>query len=491
MRKEVAAAAAITVGGAAFGVALFLRHWERQREQRLRQAKRILRKFANDCATPVSKLWNVANDLCSNMEAGLSSEESELGMLVSYIEPLPTGEEKGIYYGINLRGTNFLLIRGRLGGKNLPISELQREEVAIPSSAMDGDSTEELFDLIAVELAKFISVHSEIDGEAESRERKLGFTISFPVEEDAVSSGTAIKWRSLSVNDIVGKELTNDINQSLEKLGIDLRVFALVNDTTGDLAGGRYYSKENVAAITLGMATDVSYVESAEQVPKWHGQSPNSGEMIVNMQWGNFSSSHLPFTEFDASLDDESSNPGSRMFEKLISGMYLGEIVRRVLLKMAQETALFGDWVPPKLATPYLLRSPDMAAMHQDTSEDFETVDEKLNEIFGINNSTPMAREIVAEVCDVVAERGARLVGVGIVGIVKKLGRIANKKSVITIEGGLYEHYRVFRNYLHSSVWEVLGSDLSDNVIIENCHGGSGAGSIFLAASQTYNADSY
>lgn len=110
--------------------------------------------------------------------------------------------------------------------------------------------------------------------------------------------------------------------------------------------------------------------------------------------------------------------------------------------------------------------------------------------MFQINYSTPMAREIVAEVCDVVAERGARLVGAGIVGIVKKLGRIANKKSVVTIEGGLYEHYRVFRNYLHSSVWEVLGNDHSDNVIIENCHGGSGAGSIFLAASQTYNAGS-
>lgn len=46
----------------------------------------------------------------------------------------------------------------------------------------------------------------------------------------------------------------------------------------------------------------------------------------------------------------------SQIFEKLTSAMYLGEIVRRVLLKMAQETALFGDVVPPKLATPYQLR---------------------------------------------------------------------------------------------------------------------------------------
>lgn len=101
-----------------------------------------------------------------------------------------------------------------------------------------------------------------------------------------------------------------------------------------------------------------------------------------------------------------------------------------------------------------------------------------------------MVREIVAEICDIVAERGARLVGAGIVGILKKLGRIADKKSVITIEGGLYEHYRIFRNYLHSSVWEMLGSDLSDNVIIEHSHGGSGAGSIFLAASHSQSQDS-
>ena len=102
-----------------------------------------------------------------------------------------------------------------------------------------------------------------------------------------------------------------------------------------------------------------------------------------------------------------------------------------------------------------------------------------------IESSTTLVREMVTEICDVVAERGARLVGAGIVGIVKKMGRLANRKSVITIEGGLYEHYRIYRNYLHSTVWEMLGTDLCDNVIIDHSHGGSGAASIFLAASQT------
>lgn len=107
-----------------------------------------------------------------------------------------------------------------------------------------------------------------------------------------------------------------------------------------------------------------------------------------------------------------------------------------------------------------------------------------------ITNSTPLAREMVAEVCDIVAERGSRLAGAGLVGIIKKLGRIENKRSAVTVEGGLYEHYRLFRKYMHSSVWEMLGNELSDNVVIENSHGGSGAGAIFLAASQNVEPDS-
>lgn len=45
-----------------------------------------------------------------------------------------------------------------------------------------------------------------------------------------------------------------------------------------------------------------------------------------------------------------------QIYEKLISGMYLGEILRRVLCRMADEAALFGDTVPPKLKTPFVLR---------------------------------------------------------------------------------------------------------------------------------------
>ncbi|KAK6125365.1 hypothetical protein DH2020_040895 [Rehmannia glutinosa] len=484
MKREVVVAAAVTTAATLVGLAVFFRHWRRRSERRWRQVRRILRNLAWCSATTAAKLWDVANELACDMEAGEKGGGNNIRLLVSYLAPLPTGDEKGTFYGINLRGTNFLILRARLQGKNEPVTELHKQEIAIPTAIMaNADSTRELCDLIGLELSKFISQHSETDNEAQTRERKLGFTVSYPINEDPASSGIASKWNRLSVDDTVGKELVAEINEAFKKHGVDMRVFAVVNDTVGDLAGGRYYSKETVAAVSLGMGTNVSYIESPEQVLN---EPSNPAETVINMEWGNFNSFNLPLTEYDTSLDAESLDPGNRIFEKLISGMYLGEIVRRVLLKMAQEAALFGDSVPPKLTIPYSLRSPDMAAMHQDTSEDYEVVEEKLKEIFDINDSTPMAREIVTEICDIVAERGARLVGAGIVGIVKKMGRVENRKSVITIEGGLYDHYRIFRNYLHSSVWEILGDEHSDNVIIEHSHGGSGAGSIFLAASQTH-----
>ncbi|KAJ8545949.1 hypothetical protein K7X08_018532 [Anisodus acutangulus] len=186
----------------------------------------------------------------------------------------------------------------------------------------------ELFDCITVELGKFISMHSE---GLQGGEKNLGFTVSPTIAEVAASRETAITWKGSVFGDAV-------------------------DDTIGVLAGGRYYSKESVAAVTLGMGTNAAYIESANSVVKWPDQATKPEEIAINIQWGNFRSSHLPITEFDTSLDDESSYPGSQIFEKLISGTYLGETVRRVLLKMAQESALFGDTVPPKLAIPYLLR---------------------------------------------------------------------------------------------------------------------------------------
>ncbi|KAM0057774.1 putative hexokinase, ATPase, nucleotide binding domain-containing protein [Helianthus debilis subsp. tardiflorus] len=483
MRKEVAVAAVATVSTVVVAGVLLVR-WKKRDERRWKQTQRMFRKFANDCATPVPKLWHVAFDLVSDMQTSLSDQsQTDYVMLPSVTSSLPSGTEEGLYYGVNLREDNFLMMRARLRGRNDPITDLDREEVEIPPEVISG-TYKELFDYIALKLAVFISINTKTNPIAPKG--KMGFTVSFPLHDGPAAAGAnVIRWKSFPVNEAAGKELAKDFNEALEKHGIDLRVTTLVDATLGDLSGGRYYNRDCVAAVTLGLATNAVYVESAQFVPNGGVDKNKFGEMVIDMQWGKFNTPHLPITQFDMALDSESSNPGSRIFEKLIGGRYLGEVVRRVLLKMAKETALFGETVPDKLKTPYILRSPDMAAMHQDTSENRDAVQEKLMEVFGIASTSLAVRELVTEVCDVVAERGARLAGACIVGIMKKRGRINDKKSVVIIEGGLYEHYRVFRNLLHSSIWEMLGGALADNVIVEHAHGGSGAGAIFVAAAHS------
>ncbi|KAF5202012.1 Hexokinase-1 [Thalictrum thalictroides] len=483
-RKEVMISVAV---GAIASAALFLlRHWQKSSRRRWKRTQRFLHRFAAECSTPIMKLWHVADDLVLDMQAGLSSESERKSKLRSNVHFLPTGDDQeGLYYGLNLCVTEIQLSRVHVGGNNVQESK----SVPIPSNVTRNSSSEELFYFIAMELSKFVSTES-FEGGAK-RQNRLGFTYSLALEQDPISSGSTIKWKSFSNNDTVAKDMVDKFNKALEKYGVDMRISAMVDETIGNLIGDRNYNDNVVAAITLAMGTNAAYVETISPASNLIGPPPMSEEMVIDTRWRNFNSTHFPLTQFDIQLDAESSNPGEHNFEKLVSGMYLGEIVRRVLVKMAKETALFGDSIPPELNNPYVLRSPDMASMHQDTSENREVIGEKLREVFKINDTTPMVREIVADVCDIVVERGARLAGAGILGILKKLERIdTTQKSVVTVEGGLYQHYRLFRNYMHSGIWEMLGNEFSDSLTIQNSSGGSGIGAVFLAASQSHSIES-
>ncbi|XP_074305968.1 hexokinase-2-like [Silene latifolia] len=138
-------------------------------------------------------------------------------------------------------------------------------------------------------------------------------------------------------------DVVEELTKALRKKGVEMHVTALVNDTVGTLAGGIFSNKDVIAAVILGTGTNAAYVESAQAIPKWRGPSPRSGEMVINMEWGNFQSTHLPLTEYDNALDLDSLNHGEQTYEKLISGMYLGEIVRRVLCRMAEKSCTFFD----------------------------------------------------------------------------------------------------------------------------------------------------
>ena len=49
--------------------------------------------------------------------------------------------------------------------------------------------------------------------------------------------------------------------------------------------------------------------------------------MVINTEWGGYMSPLLPMTADDHATDEAGPNPGKCYFEKLISGLYMGEAV--------------------------------------------------------------------------------------------------------------------------------------------------------------------
>ncbi|XP_074563087.1 hexokinase-1-like [Curcuma longa] len=489
-----AVATAVTCAAAACAVTALVVGQRAQSSVRWAHVEAVVRELEESCATPIRKLNQVADAMAVEMHAGLASEGgNKLKMLISYVDNLPTGDEAGLFYALDLGGTNFRVLRVQLGGKEGRVVKQEFEEVSIPPQLMTGGS-DELFDFIASALARFVASEGEDYHLPVGRQRELGFTFSFPVRQISIGSGTLVKWtKGFNIDATVGEDVVAELTRAMRRQGLDMRVSALVNDTIGTLAGGRYHDEDVVAAVILGTGTNAAYVERAEAIPKWQGLLPKSGDMVINMEWGNFSSSHLPITEYDRALDNESLNPGEQIYEKLISGMYLGEILRRILLRLAEEAALFGETVPEKLQVPFVLRTPVMSAMHHDKSSDLTVVGTKLKDELGISSTSLRTRKVVVQICDVVARRSGRLAAAGIVGIVKKVGRddageegSRVPRTVIAMDGGLYEHYTILSESVQCTVREMLGEEASASVDIKMANDGSGVGAALLAASHSH-----
>ncbi|KAL6885603.1 hypothetical protein ACP4OV_010382 [Aristida adscensionis] len=453
-------------------------------------AEAVLNDLRLQCAAPLPVLRGVADAMAAGMREGLAADGAgELKMIPSHVYSLPTGNETGLFYALDLGGTNFRVLRVQLGGKDKRVISTEFEQVSIPEEIMHG-TTEELFDFITGGLSQFVAKETDRFDLPKGTKREIGFTFSFPVKQTSIDSGILIKWtKGFAVSGTVGKDVVSCLSAAMERQGLEMRVSALVNDTVGTLAGAHYWDDDVIAAVILGTGTNACYIERTEAIPKLQHLHLGAGKTIINTEWGAFLGG-LPLTEFDRDMDAESINPGEQIFEKTISGMYLGEIVRRVLVKIAKVSNHFGLSFPDKFSEPFVLRTPHICAVQQDNSEDLGEVELILNDIIGVKQCSIEARRIVAEACDCIVKRGARLAGAGIVGILQKMekdseGLIFQKRRVVAMDGGLYENYPQYRKYMKEAVAELLGPRNSENIVIDHTKDGSGIGAALLAAANS------
>lgn len=92
--------------------------------------------------------------------------------------------------------------------------------------------------------------------------------------------------------------------------------------------------------------------------------------------------------------------------------------------------------------------------------------------------------------CDTVVKRGGRLAGAGIVAILEKIEKDTKRMSlgqrtVVAMDGGLYENHPLYRQYMQDAVVELLGHELASHIAIKHTKDVSGIGAALLAATNS------
>ncbi|KAF0990348.1 hypothetical protein HZS_5390, partial [Henneguya salminicola] len=350
-------------------------------------------------------------------------KHSPIKMLPTYLSVVPDGTEVGKFMAIDLGGTNFRfyvinVIEGKLTSNAFYFP--------VPDKAMSGDGND-LFDFMAKCIEECLI---KIEMNLKVIEF-LGFTFSFPVNQVALNSGTLIKWtKGFCAKNVVGHDVVAMIRAACNKLSLKILDYVLINDTTGTLLCGAFENPDTVIGIINGTGTNACYIENIYQVKKYEDSKPVK-QILINTEWGAFGEGgalNCILTEFDLENDSQSINSGKQIFEKLMSGMYLGEIARLIFVHLGNTSKLFVNGIPENLkiknsfTTSYVSKSYHKEEFLKSFKETFK---------YDLNESEYLD---IAYICDVVSYRSACLTAVGLAAIIEK---IKITKGTISADGSI------------------------------------------------------
>lgn len=365
---------------------------------------------------------------------------------------------------VDLGGTNFRVCSIQLHGDTT--FNLTQSKVAVPKELMTAKTAKELFAFLAKQIETFVKTHhnehyqshiqrgetgSDLSGSQQGEIFDLGFTFSFPVEQHGINRGNLIRWtKGFDIDDAIGKDVCALLQEEISALKLPVKVAALVNDTVGTLMSRSYTSPGKTGTLLgaiFGTGTNGAYVEKLDKVTKLKqmdasGYDSSTGEMIINTEWGSFDNhlSVLPTTRYDADLDKESNNPGIQMFEKRVSGMFLGEILRRALVSLVLDShaVLFKDETSATndvrstttidddspLFKQWGLDTAFLSIAHGDESHGLALTKQALDRDLGISAASTEDAEAVKLIASAVGRRSARLAAVAIAAVVLYTGKI-------------------------------------------------------------------
>ena len=418
-------------------------------------------------------------------------------MIPTFVTGVPNGTEKGTFLAIDLGGTNFRVCSVTLNGDST--FAITQEKAPIPEEMMKTHSKVFISHLVD-RIEAFIQKHHcerlqhehRPDG-SDTNIFKMGFTFSFPVNQTCINRGTLIRWtKGYDIKDMVGKDVVVLIQDEINARKLPVHIAALVNDTVGTLMS-RSYTKpsggQTLIGCIFGTGTNGAYSEKIKNIPKFDiKQHPNIKEkiMLINTEWGSFDNDLevLPNTKYDVQVNLNTPNPGYHMFEKRVSGMFLGELLRLCLLDLYTAGLLFSSGVDTAILTdPWSLDTSIPAFIDGDTSSDLSETSRVLSKNLGVTETTLEERQAIQRIAKAIGRRSAYLSAVPCAGVILHT-RALEKFDAIDIggDGSVVEFYPGFQDMMHEALAKTqIGPEGDARVSIGIAKDGSGVGAALCA----------
>ena len=264
------------------------------------------------------QLKGIAHAFREKVEEGLNKNNAEIQCIPTFILPKAT-DIKGKALVLDLGGTNYRVAIVDFSTEKPIIypNNGWKKDMSIMKSP--GYTREELFK----ELADLIV---EIKRE---EEMPIGYCFSYPTESIPGGDARLLRWTKgvdirEMVGQFVGKPLLDYLN---EKNKIRFTGVKVLNDTIASLfAGLTDKSYDAYIGLIVGTGTNMATFIPSDKITKLDPECHVQGLIPVNLESGNF---YPPFlTAGDDTVDATSDSLGKQRFEKAVSGMYLGDILK-------------------------------------------------------------------------------------------------------------------------------------------------------------------
>ncbi|XP_059026048.1 hexokinase HKDC1 [Mustela lutreola] len=431
------------------------------------------------------QLKDVQGKMRTEFENGLRKDThltATVKMLPTYVCGMPDGTEKGKFLALDLGGTNFrvLLVKIRSGRRSV---RMYNKIFAIPLEIMQGTG-EELFDHIVQCIADFLDYMG-----LKGAQLPLGFTFSFPCRQTSIDKATLIEWtKGFKATDCEGEDMVDMLREAIKRRNeFDLDIVAVVNDTVGTMMTCGHEDPNCEIGLIAGTGSNMCYMEEMRNIELLEG---DEGKMCINTEWGGFGDNGCLDdirTQYDKEVDEGSLNPGKQRYEKMTSGMYLGEIVRQILIDLTKQGLLFRGQISERLRTRGIFETKFLSQIESDRLALLQV--RRILQQLGLD-STCEDSIVVKEVCGAVSRRAAQLYGAGLAAIVEKRREdqgLEYLNITVGVDGTLYKLHPHFSRILQETVKE-LAPRCDVTLILSEDGSGKGAALITAVAKRLQQA---